>query len=274
MKIVFYKYQATGNDFVIIDNRLQHFEKDNVTLIARLCDRRFGIGADGLILLEEDPDSDFKMVYFNADGRLGSMCGNGSRCTVAFAKHLGIIDNECTFIAYDGLHSGEIVEEFSEDTFQVKVSMQNVSNVEVAQHVFINTGSPHFVCFVADVDEVDIIGSGRAVRYNEKFKNEGTNVDFVTVNNNQLNIRTYERGVEDETLSCGTGVTASVIAAASKNLISTSGVIPVKSKGGDLKVYFEKDGDMYKNIFLEGTAQKVFSGTLNFADNKVKLDYA
>ncbi|MBT8195092.1 MAG: diaminopimelate epimerase [Bacteroidia bacterium] len=274
MKVVFYKYQATGNDFVIIDNRLQHFDKENVKLVAKLCDRKFGVGADGLILLENDADSDFKMIYFNADGNLGSMCGNGSRCIIAFANHLGIIENKCSFQAYDGLHSGEILEELTENDFQVKVSMQNVNDIEVAQHVFLDTGSPHFVCFVDDVDEVDVIESGRAVRYNEKFKSEGTNVDFVTVSNNQLSIRTYERGVEDETLSCGTGVTASVIAAASKNLITTSGLVSVKSKGGDLKVYFEKEGDAFNNIFLEGAVQKVFSGTFNLANNKVDSSYA
>ena len=265
MEIVFYKYQATGNDFVIIDNRLNNFEKVNSELIAKLCDRRFGIGADGLILLDEDSESDFKMVYFNADGNLGSMCGNGSRCIVAFAHHLGIIEDECRFTAYDGIHTAEITNKLDDNLFNIKVSMQNVSEMEVAEHVFLDTGSPHFVCFVDDVNEVDIIGSGRAVRYNDKFKGVGTNVDFVAVKNSHLDIRTYERGVEDETLSCGTGVTASVIAAAAKNLINETGTVAVKSRGGDLKVHFKKMADSYTDIYLEGPAVKVFSGTVNIS---------
>lgn len=274
MEIVFYKYQATGNDFVIIDNRNNYFDKDNFDLIAKLCNRRFGIGSDGLILLEKDSESDFKMVYFNADGKIGSMCGNGSRCIVAFAHQLGIIKSECRFTAYDGIHTAEIIDELGDNLFRVKVSMQNVSELEVAEHVFLDTGSPHFVCFVDDVNDVDIIGSGRAVRYNDKFKGVGTNVDFVTVKNNQLEIRTYERGVEDETLSCGTGVTASVIAAAAKNLINANGSVQVKSRGGNLKVHFKKTSDAYTNIFLEGPAEKVFSGTIRVSSDKSAIHYA
>lgn len=254
MNIPFYKYQGTGNDFVLIDNRLQIFDKNNTKLVATLCDRRFGIGADGLILLEEHPTSDFRMVYYNSDGNEGSMCGNGGRCITHFAKFLGIIETKAVFKAIDGMHSATITDEL------VSLQMNDVHKIEVLEHgVFLDTGSPHHVKLVNKVQEVDVKIEGAAIRYNTYGK-EGANVNFVeALEKDIFSVRTYERGVEDETLSCGTGVTAVALALFETGK-TTNNVVVLKTPGGELMVRFTKDGSLYKNIYLEGPAEQVFKG--------------
>ncbi len=255
MNIHFYKYQGTGNDFVIIDNRTNHFSKKNTVLINKLCDRRFGIGADGLILLENSDTTDFKMVYFNADGNESTMCGNGGRCIVAFANRLGIIKNETTFNAIDGTHYATIENDV------VNLQMKDVSEIKQNDsHIFLDTGSPHHVEFHNDISKIDVKNLGRAIRIGAPYFEEGTNVNFVEqINNNTFKVRTYERGVEDETLSCGTGVTAVAIAA-SKSKKTLSNTINIETLGGNLNVSFKIDNTIYKDIFLSGKATFVFEG--------------
>lgn len=250
----FYKYQGTGNDFVMIDNRDLSFNKDK-NLIAQLCDRRFGIGGDGLILLENDEDTDFRMVYFNSDGGESTMCGNGGRCLVAFAHFLKIFDKKCTFNAIDGLHEAEI------NNGIVKLKMINVSEIQRDEDNFVlNTGSPHFVQYVSDIENFDVYFNGNKIRNSENYKKEGINVNFAEkISDNELFVRTYERGVEDETYSCGTGVTASALSyLQSKNI----GEVKIKTLGGNLKVYADKNENGFCNIWLEGPAKQVFSGEI------------
>ena len=257
MQQTFYKYQGTGNDFVMIDNRQETFNKKDTKQIAFLCDRRFGIGADGLILLENHPTSDFKMVYYNADGNESTMCGNGGRCLVAFAKQLGVIKDKAVFEAIDGLHHASI------ENGIVRLQMQDVETVEKhPQHVFLNTGSPHHVQFEDDIENFDIKTKGAKIRYGAPYNESGSNVNFVNKISNQIfAVRTYERGVEDETLACGTGVTAVAIAA-HKTKLTNNNSIKIKMLGGDLEVSFEKENDTYKNVFLKGPAQFVFEGNI------------
>ncbi len=259
MEISFYKYQGTGNDFVMIDNR-----SSQITLtteqISFLCDRRFGIGADGLILLELEPGVDFKMVYYNSDGRQSSMCGNGGRCLVAFAKQLGIISDKARFLAIDGMHEASIDAEG-----QVSLKMQDVKQMEVGDDYFyLNTGSPHYVKLVQDVEALDVYTEGKKIRYNERFQEEGTNVNFIEKQEDALLVRTYERGVEDETFSCGTGVTAAALVAAVKGIATGKNTCLIKTKGGMLEVSFEKVLEQnFYNIWLKGPAVSVFKGTIS-----------
>lgn len=256
MDLHFYKYHGAGNDFVIIDNRKLTFDADNISLVARLCDRRFGIGADGLMLLQNHPAYDFEMRYFNSDGREASMCGNGGRCITAFAHKLGIIGHTTTFMAVDGVH-----EAFLEEDGDISLRMGDVTRVEsVGNDYFLNTGSPHFVRFVDSLEGFDVVGEGRAVRYGDRFRKEGTNVNFVVMEGSHLTVYTYERGVEDETLACGTGITASALSAALKSGLQ-KGRFSVTAKGGKLAVSFEKAGDGFTNIWLRGPAAFVFEGT-------------
>lgn len=254
----FYKYQGTGNDFVMIDNREEIFPKNNKTLIAQLCHRRFGIGADGLILLENDPQYDFRMVYYNSDGRESTMCGNGGRCVVAFAKQLGIIEHKTLFIAVDGEHRATI-----EGDNYVHLQMKNVTEVEEHKgYVFLNTGSPHHVQWVEEVDTVDVKDEGATIRYGKLYATQGgSNVNFVSKGENGFKVRTYERGVEDETYSCGTGVTAVAIALYHTKQTENQS-ITLHTRGGDLQVSFDKVGEGYENIYLSGSAQFVFEGTI------------
>ncbi len=253
----FYKYQGTGNDFIMIDQRhVQYLTRADVDVIERLCNRRFGIGADGLILLQKREGYDFEMIYFNSDGRESSMCGNGGRCSVAFAKQLEIIKDKTHFLAIDGEHDAIV-----RSDGWVELKMSDVINIENgADFYYLNTGSPHYITFVNDVNEVNVFEQGRAIRYNDRFKAEGTNVNFVAANNGGISVATYERGVEDETLSCGTGATAAAIAYYLKHDKKVNKAIPIQVKGGNLEVRFESDGQGFTNIWLCGPAELVFEG--------------
>jgi diaminopimelate epimerase len=212
MKINFFKFHGCGNDFIIFDDRENIFSLTQKK-IENLCNRRFGIGADGLILIRNRKEADFEMIYFNADGKTGSMCGNGSRCAVSFAFDLSLIKEKCIFIAADGLHEAEIKNISNEKEKMVAVKMRDVSGIEInPAFIFLDTGSPHVVVQQKNIDELNVFDEGRKIRYNERFKEKGTNVNFIEKENEFIKVRTYERGVEDETLSCGTGVTASAIA--------------------------------------------------------------
>lgn len=253
----FYKYQGTGNDFVMIDNRTLHFPKENTSWIAHLCDRRKGIGADGLILLEKDTSTDFRMVYYNSDGRESTMCGNGGRCIVRFAQHLGLIKDDCTFIAIDGLHRATLT------TAAIALEMSDVPEINIEKDgVFLNTGSPHHVVFVTDAKTTDVFSEGKTIRNSEKYAPSGTNVNFVSpLADGHFLVRTYERGVEDETLSCGTGVTAATLALhATGQLRQNQAHIEVL--GGHLSVSFTPFEQGYQDIVLTGPAQFVFQGTI------------
>lgn len=256
MKLDFFKYQGTGNDFIMIDNRQSVFSKTNTKLITELCDRRFGIGADGLILIENYPDCDFKMVYFNPDGSQ-SLCGNGGRCAVAFAKYLKIINGEATFHAIDGLHNATI------ETNYVRLHMHDVSAIDnVESDLFLDTGSPHHIKMMDSLQNLNVKTEGAKIRYSDKYGQAGVNVNFVSKNtDDSFNIRTYERGVEDETLSCGTGVTA--VALAMHYIGETKkNTVAIKAIGGDLQVMFDRVGDSYKNVWLCGLAEQVFKGAI------------
>ncbi|PKP41178.1 MAG: diaminopimelate epimerase [Bacteroidetes bacterium HGW-Bacteroidetes-13] len=255
MQIEFFKYQGTGNDFVILDNRRQSFDKNDTKLIAKLCDRKFGIGADGLILLENHPSCDFKMVYYNSDGRESSMCGNGGRCLVAFAKLLGIIDQNANFEAIDGFHQAYIENDL------IHLKMQDVASVEnYTNHVFLDTGSPHHVTLVKDLKSFDVVRTGSSIRRGAPYFEKGTNVNFVEqVDTDIFSVRTYERGVENETLSCGTGVTA--VALAMHHMKKSSEAVRLLTPGGELKVVFKKTTKGYEDIYLIGPACMVFKGT-------------
>lgn len=255
--IHFYKYQGTGNDFVMIDNREYNFSKNDTKLVAQLCDRKFGIGADGLILLENHPTADFKMVYYNADGQESTMCGNGGRCLVRFAQFLEIIKDNATFEAIDGMHHAKAI-----DSTSISLQMSDVNDVQLEQnYVFANTGSPHHVQLTENLGAVDVYQLGKQLRHN-LYGIEGANINFVEViNSNTFKVRTYERGVEDETLSCGTGVTAVALAMYSTHK-TTAHEVMLLTPGGDLKVSFEPADSGYKNIWLTGPAIQVFKGTI------------
>ncbi|GAB2776049.1 diaminopimelate epimerase [Salinimicrobium soli] len=261
MELSFYKYQGTGNDFVMVDNRSQVLSKNNTNLIKQLCDRKFGIGADGLILLEnsEVPTDDFKMVYFNADGRESSMCGNGGRCIVAFAHFLDIINEKAVFTAIDGVHEAVLQNEL------VGLKMSDVERIEEKpEAVFLNTGSPHHVIFTKDVDGTDVEKEGAAIRNSENYKSiNGTNVNFVEyLDEATFKVRTFERGVEAETLSCGTGVTAVALAAYATGKASEK-TIHLQTPGGQLAVSFEPGENGFQNIWLTGPAKMVFKGSIS-----------
>lgn len=257
MLLNFYKYQGTGNDFVMIDNRQDVFPKDNVKLVSFLCDRRFGIGADGLILLENDKTADFKMVYYNSDGRQSSMCGNGGRCLVSFANYLGIVEKKASFMAVDGLHNATL-----EDGI-ISLEMQDVKEIkEKPNSLFLNTGSPHHVQMVDGLKDFNVFKEGEKLRYG-LYGEQGSNINFVGVaGEDTFNVRTYERGVEAETLSCGTGVTAVALAMHHSGK-TKSNRINIVTPGGNLEVNFNKNESGYHQIWLTGPAQLVFKGEVN-----------
>jgi diaminopimelate epimerase len=258
MKIHFYKYQGTGNDFVMIDNRQGVFPENDTQLIAYLCDRRFGVGADGLILLKTDANSDFKMVYYNSDGNESTMCGNGGRCIVSFAHFLAIIGNETKFRAIDGLHHATIKGAI------VYLKMQDVEEIKSKPDaMFMNTGSPHHVQMVSELSRFNVVKEGAKLRYG-LYGKKGSNINFVEQDEGgAFSVRTYERGVEDETLSCGTGVTAVALAMHSQGI--TEGLkIKVKVLGGELEVTFVPKNHGYEQIYLIGEAKQVFKGEVQW----------
>lgn len=259
MKLQFHKYQGTGNDFILLDNRA-----DNIQLsreqVAFLCHRRFGIGADGLMLLEQAEGADFRMVYYNSDGGESTMCGNGGRCIVAFAHALGVISRTTRFIAIDGLHEAEI-----ETHGIVSLQMKDVDTIHCYDdYAILDTGSPHFVQWVSDVATTDVFNTGRSIRNRREFAPGGTNVNFVERRDDVLHVRTYERGVEDETYSCGTGVTAAAIATSGNGTGIYS--YAIQTPGGSLEVRFHKDtAGSARNVILRGPAVAVFTGAIELA---------
>ena len=260
MKLEFIKYQGTGNDFIIIDG----FKYSGIEArldrsgIKHLCDRHMGIGADGLMILAPHDTLDFTMIYYNSDGLTSSMCGNGGRCIVHFAHHMGYIGSECSFEAIDGLHTASI------DT-EVSLKMNNVSSViDHNGDRELDTGSPHYVTRVDELEIDEFIKEARSIRYSERYKDEGININFLKLMDDHIQVRTYERGVEDETLSCGTGVVASAIVA-SQMKEDYGQSIRIVTKGGELTVKFSKNGDEYFDIYLIGPAKEVFRGTVSLS---------
>lgn len=261
MELFFEKYQGTGNDFIMIDQRAtKYIDHDDQQFIAHLCDRRFGIGADGLILLENSIHNDFKMVYFNADGRQSTMCGNGGRCIVKFAHHLNIFNTEAVFDAIDGEHKALINEDKT-----ISLQMIDVNDVQILdpKTYELNTGSPHYVAFCDQMPE-NIKSAGSTIRYSPKYNQQGINVNFVKNIPDGLEISTYERGVEDETFSCGTGVTAAALANAIRSNIYGRIEYPLKTKGGQLKVSFFRNQDSsFTDVWLIGPAERTFGGRID-----------
>ncbi|MFZ4059249.1 MAG: diaminopimelate epimerase [Ferruginibacter sp.] len=262
MTLSFYKYQGTGNDFIILDNYFNTTPQLSEKQIRRLCDRHFGIGADGLMYLNKKEKYDFEMVYYNADGKPSSMCGNGGRCLVKFAFHSGIIKSTYHFIAVDGDHEAEV-----DIDGIVSLKMQDVHGVTTTSgHSILNTGSPHLIKFATDVKDIDVLETGRSIRFSKQFEEEGINVNFVeNIGEDAIYVRTYERGVEDETLSCGTGVTAAALLSAHNECGFNT--VEVKTPGGNLSVEFDKEDDNnFTNIWLCGPAEYVFKGEINIKD--------
>jgi len=262
MVIAFTKYQGTGNDFIMVNN----FDLDtpiqlSQDQIEKLCDRRFGIGADGLIILAKDQAADFKMIYFNSDGAESTMCGNGGRCLAHFAFANGVCQNKTHFNAVDGPHQAIIHEDGIVELQMGDLSLEDIKQQE--DTFVLNTGSPHYVSFNPQNYNQDIVDFGKSIRYNQEYKQEGINVNTALFKDGHLHINTYERGVEDETLSCGTGVTAACIAASIfYPALEDQKEISVHAKGGALKVRFNKKDKKYTNVWLIGPATQVYSGRI------------
>ncbi len=254
----FFKYQGTGNDFVMIDNRSLGWKPVSVEQVRQICDRRFGIGADGLILLEELEGYDFKMVYYNSDGRESSMCGNGGRCISRFVNDLGPRKPEYLFKAIDGDHRARVNEQ------EVSIQMKNVEGISTLENgLFVDTGSPHHIVMENGVEQLSLVEMARVIRYSEHYRKEGVNVNFVeTEGEGKIFMRTYERGVEDETLSCGTGVTAAALSAYQQGRVNTT-TVHVRTRGGNLKVSFVPGREGFEDIWLTGPAESVFKGTIS-----------
>ncbi len=257
MEIQFSKYQGTGNDFVIIDNRDGSIALSSAQ-IAFLCDRKFGVGSDGLIMLGTANEYDFSMAYYNADGTEGTMCGNGGRCLVQYAHDHGIVKENYVFIAIDGPHEAKI-----ESNGWIHLKMSDVNEVETSENFFVtNTGSPHYVQLVNDIKQFDVFAKGKEIRYNDRFKADGVNVNFIEFHDDHLFVRTYERGVENETYSCGTGVTAAAIIT---HLHKTGAHrVAIHTLGGELAVSFNNQGcGHFNHIWLQGPATFVYNGTIH-----------
>ncbi len=259
MKLKFYKYQGAGNDFILVDNRKLTTDHEQPELISRLCHRHFGIGADGIMFLQNREGYDFEMVYYNADGQPSSMCGNGGRCISAFAKSLGIIETEANFLAVDGPHYAKI----SEQGTWVSLKMIDVSEIKKDGEAWvINTGSPHYITMAEGLKNKDVFHEGKLIRYNETYRKEGININFVEDLGEHYYVRTYERGVEDETFACGTGATAVALAMARQRNQTGNIITPIEVLGGRLTIRFNSDGLNFTNIFLEGPAEFVFEGDI------------
>lgn len=260
MQIPFRKYQGTGNDFVMIDNRNMSLRRDDFSLYAALCNRHMGIGADGVILLQNHLAYDFEMVYYNADGRESTMCGNGGRCVVRFAQAMGMEKHQFSFLAIDGPHEAIV------DRQMVRLRMQHVPMIiQKGSDWELNTGSPHYVSFQKDVAGLDVVASGKKIRHSAEYNEEGINVNFAEIQENGLLVRTFERGVEDETLSCGTGVTAAALSLArQESWAAGTYQVDITTPGGQLSVSFDllPDG-RFRDIWLSGPAIEVFAGVLD-----------
>jgi len=254
IKTNFYKYQGTGNDFIFIDNRKKVFDYQDKAKITYLCHRKFGVGADGLVLIENHSEFDFEMIFFNPDGSQ-SFCGNASRCTIIFTQKLGLINDKARFLAVDGEHEGFIKNEL------VHLKMNDVENIEtLGEDCYLNTGSPHYIQYVEELENFPVLEKGKSIRYSQPYGEKGTNVNFVKLEpNNVVSVRTYERGVENETLSCGTGVTAVALAASLKNYSSP---VKIKTLGGNLQVSFKRENGKFSQIYLIGPAKLVFEGQI------------
>ena len=249
----FYKYQATGNDFIIIDDREELFDIDDSNLIKSLCERKMGVGADGLILLRNHNSYDFEMIYFNSDGNQSTLCGNGARCIVSFANTLDIISSKSTFLAIDGLHQANIYDK------SVSIKFNDIKTIQFDNgNYIVDSGSPHFITFKDNIENLDVESEGRSIRNMGKFSKDGINVNFVSLGNS-IRIRTYERGVESETLSCGTGAVAASIALFHSGFFEDNEV-DLQTNGGLLSVTFDEFNGVFKNIWLTGEANLVYIG--------------
>ncbi len=265
MLIEFSKYQGAGNDFIMFDGRnVPLFSPENhlTAFFRNICHRNFGIGADGVIVLFYEPSNGLAMKYYNSDGREGSMCGNGGRCLVAFANDLGLINTKISFRAIDGIHEAKI-NDFDGFKYNISLKMNDVDRLEeISEGIFINTGSPHLVVFCQNISQKDVVREGRELRYSQTFDPAGVNVNFVEMANaNNLKVRTYERGVENETLACGTGAVAAAVAAKHINNLQHANFFEVEALGGKLQVSFQTENNtVFKNVWLTGPAEKVFEG--------------
>jgi diaminopimelate epimerase len=259
MLLEFCKYQGTGNDFIVIDDRSELCSGLKGQQVSGLCNRRFGIGADGLVFIRRYPEVDFRMIYYNADGKEGSMCGNAGRCAVSFARKLGIIKNKAVMETYDGMHEAQILQDGT-----ISLGMNPVNSIGAGEEGYLlDTGSPHLVLFKPGIDLVNVVEEGRRIRYSAPFMPDGINVNYVEPSDNELYVRTYERGVENETLSCGTGIVASAICSAFRTGTDKNS-LRVRSRGGNLTVRFTRKGDThFDDIRLEGPAEFVFEGTID-----------
>ena len=262
MLLKFSKYQGTGNDFILVDNLTGSFNDLSITQIKELCNRKQGIGADGLIKINYSKNHAFQMDYYNSDGSQ-SFCGNGARCAIAFVETLGIEVSELTFDAIDGVHWG------SKKKDEIRVKMGNVNKIQAIDKDFeLNTGSPHYVKISKDISSETILNIGKSIRYSPNYKQEGINVNLLKgITPTKIEIATYERGVENETLSCGTGATACALIW-NKIQDSDANFVEVKVKGGELKVEFSRNNfDGYEEIYLIGPAKLVYSGEVNLSKN-------
>jgi len=259
MKIHFDKYHGAGNDFIVFDNRLKSYNDMLVNQLKKICDRHFGIGADGIILIESHSDADFEMIYYNSDGKLSSLCGNGGRCAVSFALRHNIIKTETIFMTADGLHKA-----YQIHPNQIRLQMQDVVDlIENDNAIIINTGSPHYVKLIQNCKKVDTNSQGAAIRFSEQFMPDGINVNFIQKDTpNRYHIRTYERGVENETLACGTGAVAAALAMHYMGESNGECKIELQTLGGLLTVDFDFINQTYTNIHLQGPADFVYSGII------------
>ncbi len=257
MDIPFYKYHGTGNDFILIDNRTHQYDAiKSEDLVSKWCHRRYGIGADGLMLIEKESEADFDMIYYNADGRLGSFCGNGGRCIVALAHRLGLVSNQARFKAADGIHRATLI---SPDFIELEMNPVTLMELD-EQYAILDSGSPHYILKVSGLEQYPVFEQGRTIRYSGLFP-EGINVNFIEKSNGQYHIRTYERGVEDETWACGTGATAAALAIVELDQLYNLNQLDLLAKGGPLTVRFNRlHPGHFEQIRLSGDAKYVFEG--------------